>query len=177
MPQNDLTQQVFNTICERLAEGRSLRSICRDEDIPVRESSVREALLRSPERASQYAKARDIGVDAMVDEMLDICHDGSNDWMMVERKRGMEIVLDKEHVMRSKLRKEAIQWYVSKLAPKKYSDRIVQDVTSSDGSLKGLSRDQIAHKLNAILEAAQKRAEAAKQQTEEDLDALVESLV
>lgn len=144
----------------------------------MRESSVREALLRSPERASQYAIARNIGLDSMVDEMLDIGNDGSNDWMEIETARGfVKRVVDHEHVSRSKLRTDNIKWYVSKLAPKRYGEKLQTDVTNSDGSLKGLSRDQIAHKLNAILEAAQKRAEAAKQQTEEDLDALVESLV
>lgn len=134
--------------------------------------------MKDAEFARQYAHARDVGLDEMADEILDICDDGSNDWMEIETERGgVKQVLNHEHVQRSKLRAEKRQWYLSKLAPKKYSDRIVQDVTSSDGSLKGLSRDQIAHKLNAILEAAQKRAEAAKQQTEEDLDALVESLV
>lgn len=114
----------------------------------------------------------------MVDEMLDIGNDGSNDWMEIETARGfVKRVVDHEHVSRSKLRTDNIKWYVSKLAPKRYGEKLQTDVTNSDGSLKGLSRDQIAHKLNAILEAAQKRAEAAKQQTEEDLDALVESLV
>lgn len=139
---------------------------------------MRRHCLQNPEWYKQYAEARDLGLDEMAEEIFEICDDGSNDWMEKQTKDGGTIVvLNHEHVQRSKLRAEKRQWYLSKLAPKRYGEKLQTDVTSSDGSLKGLSRDQIAHKLNAILEAAQKRAEAAKQQTEEDLDALVESLV
>lgn len=176
-----LTQEVFEKILERLAQGRSLRSICRDEDVPVSDFAVRQKLSKTPEMYSRYAYARDLGLDAMAEEMLDIAHNSSNDWMTIETERGnVKTVLNHEHVQRSKLRKEALQWYISKLAPKRYGDKIQTDVTSSDGSLKGMSQDQIAHKLNNILVAAQKRMEAAKQATpteEEDLDALVAELV
>lgn len=174
-----LTQPIFDVICERLAEGRTLRSICRDDDIPVSDACVRQRVAKSEEWSSQYARARDQGLDAMADEMFDIIDNSENDWMQIETERGtVKEVTNHEHVTRSRARVDTRKWYLSKLAPKRYGDRITQDVTSSDGSLKGMSQDQIAHKLQAILDAAQKRAEAAQRAEQEtDTDALVDELV
>lgn len=178
MTEKKLTDKLFDTICDRLAEGRSLRSICRDDDVPVSESLVRKRVIRNAEWGTRYASARDVGLDAMSDEMLDIAHDGSNDWMTIETDKGnIKEVTNHEHVTRSRLRVDTLKWHLSKLAPKRYGDRITQDVTSSDGSLSGLSKDQVAHKLNAILEAASKRAEAAERSNKGDVDDLIEELV
>ena len=165
-----LTPQVFENICSRLAEGRSLRSICRDKDIPVEPQTVRQKLGKTPDMYAQYAYARDLGLDSMAEEMLDVAHDGSNDWMEKEGKNGTYTALNGEHVQRSRLRCDSMKWYVSKLAPKRYGDRIQTDVTSSDGTLKGMNQDQIAHKLQMILDSAQKRKEAAERSSTDEAE-------
>jgi hypothetical protein len=173
-----LTPEILQKALERLAEGRSLRSICKDEDIPVTSTAIRLHALKDPQFASQYAEARDLGLDEMAEEMFEIADDGSNDWMEKNSKDGgTYMVVNHEHVTRSKLRKETRQWYLSKLAPKRYGDKLQQEISNPDGSLRGLGRDQIAHKLNAILDAAKRRAEANQAQQKDDLDALVEELV
>lgn len=55
---------------------------------------------------NQYARARDIGLDVIADEILDIADDADNDWQ------------------RDRLRVDARKWYLSKLAPKRYGERV-----------------------------------------------------
>ncbi len=123
------TQALADTICTRLAGGESLRSICRDEDFP-HESTVRAWVVDNYKGFStQYARARDIGLDVMADEILDISDDGSNDWMERKGEKSDGWQLNGEHVQRSRLRVETRKWFLSKLAPKRYGDRQAVDMS------------------------------------------------
>jgi len=77
---------------------------------------------------AQYTQARDIGLDAMADEVFEIADDGRNDWIERLSKRGEPYVaLNDEAIARSRLRFDARRWYLSKLAPKKYGDRVTHE--------------------------------------------------
>jgi hypothetical protein len=151
------TEEIAREILERLAGGESLRSVCRDEHLPD-EASVREWVVYDKHGfAAPYRKARDIGLDVMADELLDIADDGSNDYMARESEKGRKIILNKENAARSRLRLEARKWYLSKMAPKKYGEKLQTEVTNPDGSLTNLNETQLAAKLNAIHAAASER--------------------
>lgn len=60
-------------ICNELAEGKSLRRICREKGLA--ESSVRRWLLQNEEALAQSAHARELGCDALADECIDIADD------------------------------------------------------------------------------------------------------
>ena len=120
------TEEIAVKICRRLAAGESLRSICRDEALP-HESTVRAWVVDDHKGFStQYARARDIGLEVMADEILEISDDGSNDWMERLGKDGEAIgrQLNGEHVQRSRLRVDTRKWILSKLAPKRYGDKL-----------------------------------------------------
>jgi hypothetical protein len=141
------TQDIADAICERIADGESLRSICLEGGMPTKTMVMR--WLGKPEFISfrdQYARAREIQADALFDEMLDICDDGSNDWM--DRKFGgkIERVTDPEALQRSRLRIDTRKWIAGKLQPKKYGERqaIDQTIANPDGS-------SIEHKTVIIL--------------------------
>ena len=116
------SQKVADAICQRLATGETLRSICRDPAMP-QEATVRKWALEDREGFyAQYARARDLGLDAMADELFDIADDGTNDWM--ERHGSEGYVLNGENVSRSRLRVDTRKWYLSKLAPKRYGEKL-----------------------------------------------------
>jgi hypothetical protein len=57
--------------------------------------------------------------------ITEIADDGSNDWIERETKSGrMLTVPDQEHINRSRLRIDARKWLLSKLAPRKYGDKL-----------------------------------------------------
>ena len=126
------TQDLADIICERIAEGQSLRSILRDEDMPAM-GTVLRWLVVSEEFLLQYTKAREVQAETLADEMQDIADDGSNDWMARQGKDGENVgwVLNGEHVQRSRLRIETRKWIASKLKPKKYGDKL--GLTDGDG--------------------------------------------
>lgn len=57
-------------ICDMIAEGQSLRSICRKMELA--ESSVRRWLLKDGEALAHSAHARELGCDALADECIEI---------------------------------------------------------------------------------------------------------
>lgn len=63
-------------ICNELAEGKSLRRICREMDL--KESSVRYWLNKEGDAFAHSARARELGCDALADECIEIA-DGPGD--------------------------------------------------------------------------------------------------
>ena len=108
-----------DAICERLIEGESLRSICRDPAMPAT-STVCKWLANTPAFAEQYTRAREAQADTLADEIVDIADDGRRDYTN-DPETGREIV-DHDHIARSRLRVDARKWVASKLKPKKYGD-------------------------------------------------------
>lgn len=99
------TPELADAICSRIGDGRSLRSVCQDEDMPSRES-VRRWLKEHEDFRTLYASAHQERVDSMFEDMLAIADDRTIDWQ--ERK-----------VMIA-----TRQWAMAKVAPKKYGDRL-----------------------------------------------------
>lgn len=71
---SDYNEYVAGQICERLAEGESLTSICADEDMPHRRT-VNRWLLEHEAFSRNYAHARQMQADAFADEIHDIADD------------------------------------------------------------------------------------------------------
>lgn len=140
---SDYTEELAEIICLRLAEGESLRSVCRDDDMPSKQAVLRW-LARNEVFRAQYVRAKEEGAEAIAEELFDIADDGSNDWMEKLDKDGEAIgyQLNGEHVQRSKLRIDTRKWYLSKIMPKKYGERIQHDqrITINDISDEELDR-------------------------------------
>lgn len=119
------TQAIADEICERLSDGESLRAICRDERMPAK-SSVFKWLAETPAFSDQYARAREAQADALFDEILDVADDARNDWMerLGEEDGDLGWKANGDHIQRAKLRVDARKWMASKLAPKKYGDKV-----------------------------------------------------
>lgn len=120
-------------ILGKLAAGQTLREVCRGDGMPD-ESAVRLWALDDREGfAARYRRAREIGYLSMADEIIEIAHDGSNDWMERTNPRtgATEEVVNHEHINRSRLRVDTLKWALSKALPKIFGDKIA--VTGADG--------------------------------------------
>lgn len=131
---SDYNSDVTSAICVRLGLGESLREICRDEAMPDK-STVMRWLATHQEFRDQYASAREAQADYYAEEIIEISDDGTNDWMERKRSDGSaEEVENKEVLNRSRLRVDTRKWLMARMAPKKYGDKITQEVTGADGS-------------------------------------------
>ena len=106
-------------ICDRIADGESLVSICRDERMP-KKTAVYEWLLRHQEFADIYARAREDQADTLADEIHAISDELPQ--QIVDDKGKTRY--DSAYVQWQKNRVDARKWVAAKLKPKKYSDRI-----------------------------------------------------
>lgn len=130
---SDYTPELAEAVCMRIAEGESLRMVCRDEAMPDK-STILRWIGRHEDFRDQYARAKEIGIESLAEELFEIADDGTNDWMELtdseDNKYGYKA--NGEHIQRSKLRIDTRKWYLSKIVPKKYGDRIQQDVTINE---------------------------------------------
>lgn len=122
---SEYTIETALRICERLADGESLKAMCEDEDMPSK-STVFKWLAENETFSDMYARARETQADAIFDEILDIADDGRNDWM--ERKDAEDENIgwreNGEALRRSQLRIDARKWMAGKLKPKKYGEKL-----------------------------------------------------
>ena len=112
------SEEIFQAILDRIAQGESLNKICQREDFP-HQSNVYRWLAQKPELRDKYARAREIQADKYFNEIIAIADDSTGDYE--EGEKGLQF--NSEHVQRSRLRIDARKWAASKLAPKKYGDK------------------------------------------------------
>jgi hypothetical protein len=113
------TPELAQTICARLANGETLRRICADHKMPGR-STIARWLIRFHEFRDQYTRAREVQADILAEEIIDIADEC--------RGRGAA------DVHRARLRCDSRKWFVSKVRPKVYGDRMAQELSGPDGA-------------------------------------------
>lgn len=113
------SQKLADAICERIAGGESLRTICAEAEFPHR-ATIFRWLAEDEAFRDQYARAREEQADHYAEEIIQIADDGLNDTYEVDG----ETRVNQDVVARSRLRVDARKWYASKLAPKKYGDKV-----------------------------------------------------
>lgn len=124
---SDFTQEIADQICTKLADGNSLRSICKGEEFPGISTVIRWLAIKEDPFATfraQYARAREAQADTLFDECLEIADDGSQDTKTVQRGGETVEVVDQEHIQRSRLRVDTRKWMAGKLRPKVYGDKL-----------------------------------------------------
>lgn len=125
------TPEAADRICQAIIEGEesgALYKICGREGYPS-ETSVYKWLDEHPEFAEKYARARELQQDREADNIVVIADDAKDANL-------------------ARLQIDARKWRASKLAPKKYGDRL--DLNHS-GSIQNLSDDQLNDRLAQLL--------------------------
>lgn len=118
------SQELFDTICERISAGESLRKICKDKDMPSC-TAVNKWLGSNPDLVSQYARAREAQADAFVDEMIGIADDAN---------------LDPQD---RRVRIDTRKWLAGKLRPKVYGDKVQHEGPGEGG--------EFVHKIERVI--------------------------
>lgn len=121
---SEYTQEKADLICERLAIGMSLRSVCLQEDMPA-PATVFKWMRTNQEFLKQYEKAKQESSDAMAEDIQDIADESANDYIEITRDDGTTYTkLNQENIQRSRLRVDTRKWLMAKMKPKKYGDKL-----------------------------------------------------
>lgn len=118
------SKEVADNICARLAEGESLRAICRDDGMPA-ESTVRAWALDDVDGfAAQYARAREIGYDRLAEELLEIADNTKTGEIRTIKPDGTEEVKQADMIEHRRLQVDSRKWMLSKMLPKRFGDKL-----------------------------------------------------
>lgn len=126
------SQELADRVCEKIAQGYSMRTVCADETLPGM-TTIFKWLRENPDFAKQYARATEERTEAMAEDILDIADDGSNDLMTIQKGDMTYEIENKEVTNRSRLRVDTRKWLMAKMKPKKYGDKL--DLTSDGKAL------------------------------------------
>ena len=141
---------VSEHITTELARGRSLASICQNDDGMPNEATFLEWVdLDDPTGlAKRYAHARELGYKLMADEIVDLSNK-KGEWVPVQDldedgrplldADGMPILkkvfmpLNSDVIAHTRLQIDTRKWLLSKMLPKVYGDKVQQEHTGKDG--------------------------------------------
>ncbi|MFO3907642.1 ubiquitin carboxyl-hydrolase [Enterobacter hormaechei] len=118
---SDYLPEVAADICSLLADGESLRKVCDRPGMPNK-ATVFRWLAQHEEFRDQYAKATETRADAIFEEMFDIADD---------------VPAEAAEVAKARLRIDTRKWALARMNPKKYGDKVSQEIDhkSSDGTM------------------------------------------
>ena len=126
------SDEIAERICIRLAAGESLLKICEEDGIPTR-ATIYDWLAKYPNFADKYAHARNVGLDDMADDVIRLADD------------------DEKDVQRLRLRVDTRKWYLSKLAPKRYGERIEHVGAEGKDLIPESNQEDIARRVAFLL--------------------------
>jgi hypothetical protein len=155
----DYTHDVSIDICARIAEGMPLTKICKLDGMPHVATVYRWlADERYKDFRDRYMYAREDQADTLADEIVEIADDTDNDY--TETVDGI-LKYNAENVNRSRLRVDARKWVAAKLKPKKYGDKVQNELTGADGGAikteSDSSPDDIARQVAFLLSKGVKK--------------------
>jgi len=108
MSRNEYTPDLAAKFCAAIADGGSVRSVCKKADMPSK-ATVFRWLREYPEFAKMYELATDERADTLVDEIVEIADNCKT---------------DADSIRKAKLRIHARVEQAQRMKPKKYGNRV-----------------------------------------------------
>lgn len=112
------TDEIAERLCDEIAKGRSVVSVCDEEWAPSRQtvSDWLNGRGAPPEFSVNYARAREWQADRFASEVISIADDNKDD------------------ANSRRVRVDARKWAAGKIMPKKYGDRASIDLGGQPGN-------------------------------------------
>ena len=107
------SDEIADTICERIAHGEALHRMCNEAGMPS-ERAVYRWLEEREEFRQKYGRARDRQADRYAADIIVIADEATDANL-------------------ARLQIDARKWSASKLAPKKYGDKVQQEHSGPEG--------------------------------------------
>jgi hypothetical protein len=114
----EYTEELADEFCKRIALGRSLRSVCEDEDMPDASTVFLWKRTKSGfvERYARATEERGLTYGDRISDLIDA------------------VLLGDYEVDRARLALDGLKWTAARLAPKQYGDKQQVEVTADLGA-------------------------------------------
>ncbi len=123
----DYTEEKAEKILDRISDGETLVSICKNEEMPHRTTVNRWANSDDHEEfGKQLEFARETGGDALAEKAMVLAD---------ELARSGNTELSRDQILAKIGAIKAYQWQASKLNPKRYGDQVSNDVRCHNGNV------------------------------------------
>jgi hypothetical protein len=146
--------EIAQLICERVAtHDVGLRRLTDMYDDLPDKVTINIWRRKHEEFRSQYAQAKREQIEFLTEDILEIADDSRNDFMesLKESEQGTAWRVNGDHINRCKLRVDTRKWLASKLAPKIYGDKLLNEVSAS-----AVSVEEIAQRVAEINKQSEK---------------------
>ena len=144
------TFELAQRVLEALARTGSLRAVCKE--LNIGRNTVVDWVIKDIDGfADAYARAKDTGIDDLVDETLEI-----SDTAPPLTALG---ATDSGAVAHSKLRIETRRWLAERMAPKRYGLKQALDLSNTDGTLQVDEAARSARVAQLLALAQQRKAQ------------------
>lgn len=136
--------EIAKEICDKISTNdMGIKQLCRLNPHWPAKSTIHQWLRDHKEFSDLYTQAKQCQVSVIVEEIIDIADDGTNDYRTTDDGRE---VPDYENIQRSRLRVDTRKWVASKLVPRMYGNvkdspvkfNFPEDI-SKDGSVLAMS--------------------------------------
>lgn len=129
------TKELALEICNRLSNRELLIDICKDDKMP-HESTVYQWVNEDREGFSEmYARARACQAHALFEETLKIADDTDYDGGDEVDPESGRTLWNLDHINRMRLRIDTRKFYISKVLPKIYHDRVMVEQFKKDNGI------------------------------------------
>lgn len=119
-----ISDDLIDQIMLRIASGESMNKICTEDSMPTRATLFRW-ISENEDVRKKYELALSLRADWVFEEIIEIA-----DEAVGTTQNGS---MDSGAVAKQKLQVDARKWVLSKMAPKKYGDKIENTVVGADG--------------------------------------------
>lgn len=166
----------FDVICAQIAQGRSLRSVCKDEGMPSLITVLRWLREDRGQSREKMAKARELQAETFADQIVDIADNPEIGVVETDKldKNGelFTEVRRSDMIEHRKLRIAARQWMASVTAPKKYGAKQQIEHSGSVGVvLSSATDDELIQELLELAATGRLKLPNGVQVVEADEDA------
>lgn len=112
------TKELADLICERIAtHALGLKQLCAMYDDMPAKITINQWRYKYPEFSAQYAQAKISQIETLIDEVIEIADDVSQDTIFNDQGSKS---CNGEWIARSRLRIDTRKWLASKLIPRLY---------------------------------------------------------
>lgn len=116
------SQDVANTICDRIANGVPLREICRDDNMPAWRT-VYDWMEAHADFSARIARARELGEEAIAQECMAIADTPQIGTRSVSKATGVEIT-EADMIEHRRLQIDTRLKLLAKWNPRKWGDKV-----------------------------------------------------